>query len=193
MYVHNSEGVSYDPPKLKVVGIEIVRSSTPQWCKKHLKECLLMIFEKDEADVQKRFLELEIEFKTLSADKIATPKGVSDISKHFDGKKMKNNGTVPIHVRAAANYNMAIYGMSQYPAIVNGGKIKYLYLKLPNPIKQNVVGFPSHMNLPVELKLEKYIDYDIQFEKVFENPLKSLTEAAGWKLREESSLFSFFS
>lgn len=192
MYVHNSEGVSYDPPKLKVLGIEIVRSNTPQWCRKNLKKSLLMIFESNEKELQKKFLELEKEFKTLPAHDIGRPSGVSDISKHFDGIKIKDSKSVPMHVRAAINYNIACAPLSNLEQIVNGGKIKYVYLKMPNPIKQNVIGFPSHSKLPAELKLDKYIDYNTQFEKTFENPLKSLTDVAKWSLRDESDLTSFF-
>lgn len=192
MYLHDSEGVKYDPPKLKVIGIEIVRSNTPKWCRTHLKKCLMMIFDSTEAKLQQHFLTLEAEFKGLPAHEVGRPTGVSDIDKHFDGKKMKVGGSVPIHVRAAINYNMAAKQYNTLEQVGNGGKIKYVYLKMPNPIKQNVVGFPSHGKLPDELKLAKYVDYNLQFEKTFEVPLQSLTDAAGWSLRDKACLTDFF-
>lgn len=192
LYLHDSEGVKYDPPKLKAIGIQIVRSDTPQWCRKKLKECLMMIFEKDEESLQKRFVELEAEFKTLPADEIGKPSGISDIDKHFDGKKIRHTGTIPGHVRSAINYNIAASGIESLQQIGNGAKIKYVYLKLPNPIKQKSIGFPSHMKLPKEFNLEKFIDYDLQFSKTFKIALTSLTEPAGWKLEVESSLEDFF-
>lgn len=190
MYVHNSEGVDYNPPKLKVLGIEIVRSSTPQWCRKKLKESLMMIFETDEASFRKHFEKLEKEFKTLRPDEIAFPRGVSDIDKWLAG------GTIlkgcPIHVRASIVYNKNIKHFESYPQIQNGDKIKFLYLRMPNQIRQNVIGMPTGMKLPSELKLDKYVDYTLQFEKTFEEPLKTLTDCAGWDLRERSTLESFY-
>lgn len=191
MYVHNSEGVAYYPPKLKVLGLEIVRSSTPQWCRKKLKELLMMMFETNEETFRTRFAEVEKEFRTLEPNEIAFPKGVSDIDKYFNGKIFKTGVTIPMHCRAAGLYNIHT-GKLNYEPIQNGDKIKYLYLKAPNPIKQNIIGFPSASKLPPELGLDKYIDWDTQFEKSFENPMKSLTDIAGWKVREESSLESFF-
>jgi len=192
MYVYNSEGVAYNPPKLKVMGIEIVRSSTPKWCRNKLKELLQLMFESDEYTLRKRFLELEKEFKTLPPSEVAFPRGVSDIGKYFANNAIRTGMTVPMHVRAACLFNMNAVKFKQYQQIQNGDKIKFLYLKMPNPIRQNVIGFPSNIDLPPEFKLHGYLDYDTQFEKTVENAMKSLTDCAGWKLREESSLESFF-
>lgn len=192
MYVHNSEGVSYNPPKLKIMGIEVVRSSTPQWCRNNLKKSIQMIFESDEDTLRKKFVELEKEYKTLSADEIGCPKGVSDITKHYVNGKRTNSTSVPMHVRAAYNYNQLAKDIPSLQHLTNGDKIKYVYLKTPNPIQQNIIGFPSHMKLPKEFGLDKYIDYDLQFLKTFQSPLESLTNPAGWKLIEVSSLEDFF-
>lgn len=191
MYVHNSEGVAYDPPKLKVMGIEIVRSSTPQWCRKKLKESLQMIFETDEKTFRKNFEKIEKEFRSLPADEIAFPRGVSEMDKYDDGRGGFKK-PCPIHVRASLLYNNHTKKYNIYAPIQGGDRIKFVYLKLPNPIKQDVIGFPAGTQLPKELGLDKYIDYDTQFEKTFEGPLSSLTDAAGWSLREVSSLEDFF-
>jgi len=192
MYVHNSEGVAYNPPKLKVMGIEIVRSSTPKWCRNKLKELLQSMFESDEITLRKKFLLIEKEFKTLPPTEIAFPRGVSDIDKYFANNAIKTGITVPMHVRAACLFNMNTVKLKQYQQVQNGDKIKFLYLKMPNPIRQNVIGFPSNIDLPPEFKLHAYVDYDTQFEKTIENAMTSLTDCAGWKLREESSLAGFF-
>lgn len=190
MYVHNSEGVDYFPPKIKVMGIEIVRSSTPQWCRKKLKESLQMIFETNEISFRERFNQIEKEFKSLPASEVAFPRGVTDIDKWFDNGKIKKGA--PIHVRAALLYNIHSEKFKNYPKIQNGDRIKFIYLKMPNPIGQDVFGFPAGATIPAELGLDKYIDYNLQFEKTFEVPLKSLTDIVGWKAREESSLEDFF-
>lgn len=190
LYVHNSEGVSYDPPKLKTIGIEVVRSSTPAWCRKKLKESIMMLFEKTETEFKSYFEVIESEFLTLTPDEIAFPRGTTNIDKWHDNFKIKSR--CPIHVRSAIVYNKAIQDIKNLYTLQSGDKLKFLYMVLPNPVRENVFGFPSNVKFPSELKLDKYIDYRTQFEKTFENPMRSLTDVAGWKLRDESSLESFF-
>lgn len=188
MYVHNSEGVEYNPPKLKVMGLEIVRSSTPQWCKKKLKECLMMIFETDEITFRNYFAKVENEFKLLSPEEIAFPRGVSDIDKWVIGNQIKKG--VPIHVRGALLYNSYAKDRPDFQKIQNGDRTRFIYMKMPNPIKNNVFGFPANNKFPSELT--KYVDYKSQFEKTFEHPMSSLTNCAKWSVREQSSLEDFF-
>lgn len=190
LYIHNSEGVSYDVPKLKTIGIEIVRSSTPAWCRKKLKESLMMIFETTEDTFKEYFAKVESEFLTLSPEEIAFPRGTTDIDKWHDKFKIKSG--CPIHVRSAIVYNKTVDKIKGFNSIQSGDKIKFLYMVMPNPLHENVFGFPSNVEFPTSLKLEKYIDFRTQFEKTFENPMRSLTDVAGWKLRDESSLESFF-
>jgi DNA polymerase elongation subunit (family B) len=189
MYVHNSEGVSYPTPKLKIMGIEIVRSSTPSWCRTKLKECVKYIFEKDEKFLRSYFENIYDEFCNLPAEDIASPRGVSDLDKWMDGKSYKK--ACPLHVRGSILYNCYAEKYN-YDSIQNGDKIKFLYLKLPNPINENVIAFPSAGKLPKELNLHHYIDYELQFETTFKKPLTSLTDAAGWHLDDFSSLEEFF-
>jgi len=190
MYVHNSEGIAYNPPKIKAMGLEIVRSSTPQWCRKKLKDSLQMIFETSEEEFRENFKKIELEFKEQPPDVIAFPRGISDIDKYVENGKLKKGA--PINVRAAFLYNEHTKKLIGCPQIQNGDRIKFLYMKLPNPIRENIFGFPVGQTIPKELKLEKYVDYDTQFFKTFESPLKALTDAAGWKLREVSTLEGFF-
>ncbi len=194
MYVHNSEGVAYNPPKLKVQGIEIVRSSTPKWCRKHLKECLQMIFEKDELMLRKEFNKLKSEFLTLSVEEIAFPRGVSDMEKWYVDSAPFYILRTPVHVRASILFNQHCKNNKLLiKPIQNGDKIKFVYLKLPNNIHEDVIGFPTTEKLPIQLNLHKYVDYDKMFEKTFAHPLRTLTDVAGWQLEEVSSLEEFFS
>ena len=190
MKVHNSEGVAYNPPKVKVVGLEIVRSTTPQWCRKKLKECLQMMFDTSELELREYFAKLYAEFIQLPVEDIATPKGISDIDKWYSPSALYISRT-PIHVRGSILYNHHTKKFGKYPALANGDKIKYVYLKMPNPINENVISFGN--KLPVELDLHKYIDFELQFSKAFKEPLKSLTDAAGWHLEHVSTLDDFFS
>lgn len=190
MYVHDAEGVRYESPKIKVKGLEIVRSSTPKWCREKLRECLKMIFETDEQTFRLHFAKLKATFMTLPPSEIAFPRGCSDIDKWSEKGKPKK-GT-PIAVRAALVYNDTIKSLNNYQKLQNGDKTKFIYLTLPNPIKQNVIGWPSNFELPKEFKLGAFIDYTTQFQKAFENPLTALTDCAGWQLEERASLTNFF-
>lgn len=188
MYVHNSEGVDYPVPKLKVQGIEIVRSSTPQVCRTWLKECLALMFEKGELELRARFAEIKEAFFSADPAAIAFPRGINDIDKYYDRDTIyKKKGAVPIHVRAALLHNEH----TKNAPIQNGDKIKFIYLKKPNPIRENVIGFVAGDKFP-DIGLHKYVDYDLQFEKTFVNPLESLTSCAGWELEKKSSLTDFF-
>lgn len=193
MMVHNSEGVDYKPYKLKIMGLDIVKSSTPQAIRKVLKDSLPVIFEQGEISLREYVSDFKAKFNSLPVEDIAFPRGVSEIDKWFDGKTYKS--ATPIHVRAAILYNQRSIDKSvkkKYDKIRNGDKIKFVYLKLPNPIKENVVGFPSAGELPTEFGLHNYIDLDTQFEKTFLMPLKGITDAIGWHLEEQSTLESFF-
>jgi DNA polymerase elongation subunit (family B) len=185
MYVHNSEGVEYDPPKLKVQGLEIVRASTPKVCKKWLKECVQMMFEATEMEFRDRYITIKEEFYKLNPEEISFPRGLSDMDKWADSVKIYKSRT-PIHVRGALLYNKHI----EEDALNNSDKIKFCYLKVPNTIRENVISYPTGVKFPESLI--KFIDKDTMFEKTFSNPLKSLTDPAGWKLEEEASLMDFF-
>ncbi len=140
--------------------------------------------------MRKHFDELYQEFKTLPVEDISFPRGVSDIDKWVDYNGSYKKGT-PIHVRASILYNQNTRDL-KVDTIRNGDKIKFVYLKLPNTIREDCIGFPSAGKLPKELGLDKFIDYDKQFEKTFKSPLQSLTDVAKWRLEDFATLEAFF-
>ncbi len=202
--VHNSEGVEYKPYKLKVTGLEIVKSSTPQVVRKKLKEALAVVFEKDESALQKFVSDYRKKFDVYGPEDIGFPRGVSDIDKWKQGEYGYKSGT-PIHVRAAILFNQ-YYGKKHKQELANGDKIKFVHMKTPNPIKENVFGWPTASKFPEidELikfsdkdnkapnSLTKYIDTDKMFYMTFVRPLESIVGAIGWTTEEKSSLESFF-
>ena len=192
MNVHDNEGVRYKEPKLKIMGIEAIKSSTPEPCRKALKEIFKVIMEKDEATVQESIEQFKQHFKTLEPDEIAFPRGVTQVKKFQDRNTLYKKGT-PIHVRGSILYNKLVGDMQlnkKYELINNGEKIKFLYLRQPNSIHENVIAFPSY--LPDEFGLRKYIDHEIQFQKTFLDPIEPVLEAVGWTSKEVASLEDFF-
>jgi DNA polymerase elongation subunit (family B) len=174
------------------MGIEAIKSSTPEPCRDALKEIFKVIMVSDEATVQKSIKQFKQYFCSLPADRIAFPRGVSKVREYKDSTTIYKKGT-PIHVRAALLHNKLLenYSLSRkYEPIKNGEKIKFIYLKTPNSLKENVIGFTQY--LPEEFKLAKYIDYELQFEKTFLGPIEPILKSIGWSSEQQSSLESFF-
>ena len=190
--VYNSEGVSYDPPKLKVLGMEIVRSSTPAPVRKALKEAVSIALTKDEETLKQYVAKLEAKWHSLDPEDIAFPRGVNGIKEYSDPNSIFRKGT-PIHVRGALIYNHLVTSKElekRYQLIQEGDKIKFLYLREPNPFGTHVISFSGEV--PPEFNLREYIDYDTMFEKSFLEPLNSLLSCIGWKVKETASLEGLF-
>jgi DNA polymerase elongation subunit (family B) len=190
--VHNSEGVQYDQPKYKIMGLEIVKSSTPAVIRDKLKSSIDVIFDKTNPDLIAFIDDAREEFKKIPVEDIAFPRGVNGMEKYQSNATIYSKGC-PIHVRGALLYNHLITELcltNKYQPINSGDKIKFIYLKKPNTIKENVIAFPSV--LPPEFGLHKYVDWDFQFEKVFLDALGGIIEPIGWNLEEISNLDSFF-
>ena len=190
--VHNSEGVQYEDPKLKIMGIEAIKSSTPEVCRSKFREIFKIIISGSEADTQNFIKRFKNEFRSLPPEDVAFPRGVTNITDWSDRKLIYKKGT-PIHVRGSLLYNREAKARGltdRYELIGNGDKIKFAYLKLPNHIKENVISFPMH--LPSELQLHKYIDYDKQFDKTFLEPLRFILDAVNWSPEEVATLDEFF-
>ena len=190
--VWDSEGVRYEEPKLKVMGIESVKSSTPAPCRKMLKDAFKILMTKTEDDVIEYIDKCRREFKTLPPESISFPRSVSDVVKYRSTSDIYIKGT-PIHVRGALLFNHYIKQNkldNKYSLIQNGEKIKFCYLKKPNLIHENVISFIQEF--PKELNIDKYIDYDLQFETSFVEPLKAILDAIGWQVEKTANLEAFF-
>lgn len=192
--VHDNEGVRYTDPKLKMMGIETVKSSTPASCREALKKALKIIMTDSEEAVQKYIAEFREEFKTLPFEEVAFPRGVTDLTKYqFGGEELEIGKGTPIHVRGSLVYNHLLKKHKlekRYETIKDGEKIKFCYLKEPNPARQNVLSVLSV--LPKEFCLSDYIDYDTQFEKAFLEPIEAIMKVVGWNAEKKATLETFF-
>ena len=190
--VWDNEGVRYEEPKLKMMGIEAIKSSTPAPCRKMFKEVLGLMMSGTENDVIKFIDKCRDNFHRLSPEEVSFPRSVSDVLKNRCSSNIYSKGT-PIHVRGALLFNHYIKEKKldkKYSLIQNGEKIKFCYLKTPNHIRENVISFIQ--DFPKELGLNQYVDYDKQFDKGFLEPLKVILNAIDWKSEEMTTLDSFF-
>lgn len=190
--VWNNEGVQYEKPKLKVMGLESVRSSTPEICRDKLKEAYGLIMTKTESDLQKFNTEFKKEFNQEPVENIAFPRSVKGLDKYGSRREIYKQGC-PIHVRGSLLYNHFLKekGLDKtYAKIQEGEKIKFVYLVMPNPTHENVIAMVD--GLPEGLGLDKYVDRNRMYEKTFYTPLAELVEKIGWNLEETTTLDAFW-
>jgi len=192
MNVFDEEGIRFDKPKLKIMGVEAVKSSTPEVCRGKIKDAIRVIMNESEDSLIKFVADFKEVFKTLSPEEVAFPRSCNYLDKYIDPNSIYKKGT-PIHVKGSLIYNHYLLKnklQRKYPLIKDGDKIKFLMIKQPNTIKDTVISFST--KIPTEFDLHKYVDYDTQFTKTFTDPLRLVLESIGWKLEREATLEAFF-
>ncbi|CAB4127290.1 DNA polymerase subunit B [uncultured Caudovirales phage] len=190
--VHNSEGVQYAEPKLKVKGLAMVRSTTPAVVRDKLKESIKVILSGDQTALRKFIIDYEEEFNKLSVEEISAPSGLNGMEVYKDGGFIYAKGT-PIHVRGSLlhNYHVKRLGLTKkYALITDSDKIKYVYIKKQNPFHEDVIAYVNE--LPVEFGLHAYIDYERQFNKVFVKAVDNIVKCMGWNIDTQANLEDFF-
>ena len=191
--VYNNEGVQYNEPQMKVMGLEMIKSSTPAAIRDKMKEAITIMLNGTEDDIHNFIKQAKEDFMNLPAEEISSPRGCNGLAKYSDAATLYKLGT-PIHVKGAILYNNKLKEMNltkKYPLIQEGEKLKYTYLKMPNHFKDTVISFPGR--LPKEFDLQNYIDYDLQFEKAFLEPIKVILNCMKWSTEKVSTLEDFFS
>ena len=190
--VYNNEGVQYAEPHMKVMGLEMIKSSTPSAIREKMKSAIKLMMTGTEQQVQDFIANFRKEFKTLPAEEISFPRGLNGLNTYSDPVMLFKKGT-PIHVRGAIVYNHHLKELGltkKYPLIQEGEKLKFTYLKMPNHFKNDVVSFPGR--IPKEFELDNYIDYDVQFDKAFLEPISVILRCMKWSAEKNNSLEDFF-
>ena len=190
--VWDSEGVRYKEPKMKIMGLETARSSTPAYFRDKLYEAFKIIISKTNDDLIKFVDKIREDTKEQHYTDVAFPRGVNGLDKYKSAASIYSKGT-PIHVRGALLYNHYLKKhkiTNKHQSIQEGEKIKFIYLKMPNPIMEDCISFFG--DIPKEFNLDSYIDYKLQFEKSFLKPLNNVLECIGWTSKKVVTLGSFF-
>jgi DNA polymerase elongation subunit (family B) len=192
LIVHDNERVRYEKPDLKVMGLALVRSSTPNIVKEPLRKCIEVILTGDEGTLQQYVQEVEAMYMKQPHDVIAFPRGVNNLAKYRSNSTIYVKAHCPIQVRSSLLYNHLLKenGMADREPIQEGGKMKFVYLKEPNTLHENVIGFTD--KIPTEFNLIRYVDYQTMFDKSFIEPLKKLTQPIGWSHKEVATLEGLF-
>ena len=190
--VLDEEGVRLANPKLKLMGIEAVKSSTPQVCRGKIKEAITVIMGKEEHDLHKHISDFRKEFMKLPAEAVSFPRSCNNLRKYRDASNIFVKGT-PIHVKGALIYNHKIEELglqNKYPLVQEGDKIKFIKLIPANPFKFDVISYVT--TLPEEFKLQEYVDYNMMFDKTFLDPMRFILDAINWKAEPTANLEAFF-
>ncbi len=192
MLVENSEGVEYDPYYIKIMGLQVIQSSTPECVRDALKYCVELILTSDNDAIIEFIQKTKEDFFARPVHEIAFPRGVNEIDKwEFEDGGIKSG--CPIQVRAAIAHNRAVKKLNLgeiYPKIEEGDKFRFCYMRTPNPLRQHVIGFMDE--LPEEFGVNQYIDYNTQFNKTFIVPIGKILDSIGWDVERKANIFSFF-
>ena len=190
--VHNSEGVQYAKPELKIMGLEMIKSSTPEVVRDKLTDSIDIILNGTETQMRNFVQSFRSEFDSFTADQIAFPRSANSLVE-YSGSPIYKKAT-PIQVKGALIHNHLVKKMklqNKYNLISDGDKIKFVYLLKSNPTREEVIGFSD--TLPKEFNLDRYVDYDTMFEKTFLDPLNTILNHIGWRINSRSTLEDFFS
>jgi len=184
--VHNSEGVQYPEPKLKIMGIEAVKTSTPLPCRDKLKEAFKVIMGGDQKEMKEFIVNFRRDFELLPPEDIAFPRSVNGVNKYGDTTSIYKKGT-PMHVKGALLYNHLLKTKKvshKFQQFYEGDKGKFVHLR-KNMWNANVITFMA--KLPKEFEMHGLIDYEQQFTKSFMEPLRFILDAINWKIDASDS------
>ena len=191
-----------DAPKIKAMGVELIKSSTPKFSIEHMSEALPILFDGTQKDLREWFEKCKTEFKNAPISDIVANMTVNCVD--YD---LRKNLAIPINSRASLIYNEFIKKHNlegSFNLIHAGDKIKYIYLKTPNTLGETIVNstgrsikktYPNviaFIDYNFIQYIKDYIDYDTQFEKTLIKPLEFMANAINFTVKEKAmDLFDF--
>jgi len=176
--VFDSEGVRYSEPKIKVMGLDLIRSGTPPFVKKKLKESIDIILDSNESTMTDWKDKSFQEYMKQPLNDISKIQGVSSID-YVQGQK-----GIPIGARSAMKHNAFIKKNNlenEIQIIQAGDKIHQMYLKEPNIFGSNIIAWTSD-NFIKHIEEANCVNYELCFEKYFLAPLQLMTDALKWNI-----------
>jgi len=191
--LYDMEGVRFKEPKLKIMGLESVKSSTPAPCREKLKEAIRIIMGGDEEMLNTFIQDFREEFMTLPPEDIAYPRSCNGLKKFRGTDRLFALGA-PKHVKGAILYNHLVDENklgNKYVSIQEGDKVKFVNLK-DNIYQASAFSFMT--KIPPELEILPMVDYTSQYEDSFLAPLRVITDKMNWILKndEVGTLEEFF-
>jgi len=190
--VLNNEGVQYKEPKIKILGIECVRSSTPSSCRQAIRDAIKIILQGEESELHSYVKTFRDQYMTLPLEEIARNSGCNGMDKYSDPQTIYAPKT-PMQVRGALLYNHWLKKnklTDKYETIFESDKVRYLMLRVPNPIQENVISWTG--KLPDEFDIHAYIDYDTQFVKTFFDPIENILTLVDWSSEPRFKIGDFW-
>ena len=182
--VYDTEGVRHSTPKLKMMGIEAVKSSTPALARQVLTRAIELLLRGNQEEVWTLIDEQRKAFFAAPFDDVAMPRSVNGLKKYRNATK-----GIPIHVAGALAFNRRIEAeqLADIEPIREGAKIRFAYLREPNPFHCHVLS--AMYGCPETWQVEKYLDYDRQFQIAVLDPLNAILSLVGWSAEHHATLF----
>lgn len=190
--VSYDEGIFYSKPKLKVTGLETVRSSVPKFTRDAMTECFKLMFDNKKEELYEFVYSFRNKFFTASFDEIGAPMGVKNLEKYYNNETLYKKAC-PIHVRGSLIFNRWLKETEldrKYELIYDFDKVKYCYLNVANPTHENVISIKG--DPPTEFHIEEFIDYEKQWIKTFLRPMQNICKTIGVNLEAEPDLNDIF-
>lgn len=187
--------------KMKVKGLDVVRSTFPPAFRNFMNEMMTDILAKVPKDeVDAKVLKFRKSLSTMHYLEIARNTAVKNISEYdtHTGKLNDFLKKTPAHVKAALSYNALLKHFKiehKYERITDGAKIKWVYL-IENPYKLDALAITGY-NDPQQIVdiITNYIDYKALFQNELQKKIEDFYSALKWgniPTKVNQNIYKFF-
>jgi DNA polymerase elongation subunit (family B) len=201
-WITKQEGIAKE--SLDVKGLEFKKANFPPIFGDFFNDILEQILKgADQKHIDKLILDFRnyVMSKDLDITKLGNPTSVKTLNEYVVRKpragevmtELKKGA--PVNVKSAVKYNdlLNFWGIKNHSRIVQGDKIKWVYLK-DNPYKIEQIGFLA-FDMPDKFCtfLEDYADRKKSFETILQSKLENFYRDLGWTLNLNPNINKFFS